>query len=60
MTETIWVMEKKHKSEKEWTVCFGPWPVVRAEKIAQERAKRFTEDSVGWKFRAVPFDRRKK
>lgn len=60
MSDTIWVMEKKHKSEREWTICFGPWLGGDDKKGMQEQAKRFTEDSVGWKFRAVPYDRRAK
>ena len=59
MTETIWIMEKRYLHERQWEVCSGCW-LAGAEKEMKAQAKRFTEESVGWVYRSVPFDRRKR
>ena len=58
--KTLWILEKKHRLCSGWVLCFGAYLGYADKKAARTAAKRLTEQSIGWKFRAVPYDRRKK
>jgi len=54
---TIWIMEKRKIGTSNWTICFGPWLGSPDKKSAVSTAKSFQNESVGWRYRAVPYTR---
>ena len=50
---TIWILEKLAKGATAWETCFGPWCASPTKKSSS--AASFTRESVGVKFRAVPY-----
>lgn len=51
----IWILEKHKVGARGWEICFGLYSTASTKEEGKRRAKRFTEESVGYKFRAVPF-----
>jgi hypothetical protein len=60
MTKTIWVLEKRDKVRLgRWEFCFRS-SMSGDERYMKALAKRLTEVSGYWFYRAVPYDRRKR
>lgn len=51
----VWILEKHKIGVPGWSICYGIWSTASTKIEGKERAKRFTEESVGWKFRVRPF-----
>jgi hypothetical protein len=52
----IYILQKKHKDDKEWQTCWGCHGMLGNDKrLSEIEAKCFTKESIGWKFRARPF-----
>lgn len=53
--EVVYIMQNRAEGTRKWITVFGPWSVAETKREAEERAKRFTENSVGWQYRYIPF-----
>jgi hypothetical protein len=52
---TVWVLQKHKTGTKGWEICWSIWSITSTEVEGKARAKRFTEESRGWRFRVSPF-----
>lgn len=51
----VYILQKHKVGTKGWEICWGTWSTASTKEEGENRAKRFTEESVGWKFRVRPY-----
>jgi hypothetical protein len=53
--EIVWLLQKRRVGQRSWEVCWGNMSVRFSKADADAAAERFTDASIGWKYRARAF-----
>lgn len=53
--QVVYILQKHKIGTRGWEICWGIWSTASNEIEGKVRAKHFTEESVGWKFRVRPY-----